>query len=310
MPVLFNLIPGACKQIALSRGKTLKPIMEREGCYSVQKVGVGDFLVMRCFDNNKLEVYTIAPNLQHVPIVGKGIRDGVIRAINANKVLKKWLTNDDPNFPKGLLWSGREVTEDKYGIGKWYGLHLFIPELSKPEVEELVLSFDAVSTENQFVNLDTKSRCKDLIKPIVTFDKVTNNKVEKFFNKILPEQYAKFIIECNGDKEGTCNGSSRTNTDWRYATDMPEYISVGVLYHNKEPMRFTDVILIDNDGNTQLKSMYTLGKEIVPKKENLLMFGIRLEDNIDKMVYVVHKQHPVTGEITSSWKIFKRKKRK
>lgn len=310
MPEIFCYLPGECKQVALSRGKTLRPLMERDGPICIQKVHPGDFLIIRGLDSNKLEVYTVVNNMQHVPVVSKPIRDGVIRTINANKTLKNWLTNDDPIFPKGLLWSGREVTEDKYGIAKWYGLHLFIPELSKQEVEEIVLTFNAVATDNQFVKLDTQTKYKDLTRPVVTFGKVENTKVERFFNKILPKGYSEFIIDCNGDKDGYCNGSSKINTDWRYATELPEFISVGVLYHDAEAIRFTDIILIDDQGNKQLKSMYNLGQEIVPTDENLLLFGYRIDDNIERMVYVVHRMDPRTGNITSSWKLFKRKKRK
>lgn len=310
MPELFCYIPNNCKQVAITRGKTLRPLMERDGVICIQKVHAGDFLVIRELSSKKLEVYSIVRNLQPVPVVSKKIKDSIIRIVNANKTLKKWLSNNDPIFPKGLLWSGREVTEDKYGIAKWYGLHLFIPELSKKEVEEIVLAFNAVSTENQFVTLDTKSKYDDLNSSVITFDAVKSTKVSNFFNKVLPKEYGDFILDCNGNEDGLCSGSSKTNTDWRYANELPEFISVGVLYHDKEAIRFTDVILIDNEGKTQLKSMYTIGRQIVPMKENLLMFGYRIEEHIQRMIYVVHRQDPKTGNITSSWKLFKRKKRK
>lgn len=310
MPEIYCYIPGVCKQVTLTRGKTLRPLMERDGSVCIQKVQAGDFLVIRDLENRKPEFFSVARNMQHVPVVSKSIKDSLIRAVNANKTLKNWLINDEPEFPKGLLWSGREVTEDKYAIAKWYGLHLFIPEMSKAEAENLVLRFDAVSTENQFVKLDVASKIKDLTSPVITFDKVKTNKVKKLFNKVLPEQYADFIAKFNGDKDGYCNGSSKRNTDWRYANDLPEFISVGVLYDSDEAIRFTDIILIDDEGKTTLKSMYTLGREIKPTDENLLLFGYRLEENIQRMIYVVHRKNPKNDNISSSWKLFKRKKRK
>lgn len=301
MNYLPNFLEGR-KRIIISPFGEIRAFTKANDFTTFQECRVGDFMISRGKKDKKLRVSKHTGFGRFTEIVSKKLNQPIIGLINKQAVIKEWFWNNEAKLPKDYIWTIAEIYENPRSIANHYGIETFLPELSIPQILDLVIQFKVVDIKNQVCKLDIESVREELDKP-KKVDKVANRKQIRRLFECLPSEYADFIIKENVNKQNQIDNINAKSCSWRYAKKLPKSIAVGVLYDQGELKRFTDVITIDDEGVVKLQSLYTIGNAIVPVEDNLLFFGCDIPENVVKMIYVVHHIND-DGEISSSWKLF------
>lgn len=291
------------KQLAVTRNRNLRPIIAKDDKTTHQVIEMWDYLVLKEYNGKQMKVFQFQGAAKLTPVVNKQIKNKILSLIKSTKELNDWFNKKSHEFPKGFIWTGQEVVEEPETIYNHYSMNDFLSTLSDKGKKDIIHEFSSVETKNQFVNFKVEEYLDELnIKKPINPNVVTKARISKLFS-VLPEQYGEFI---NAQYESDyISLPIDCEVDWRKAKALPDNIAIGVLYHKKKPIRFSDAIIIKKDGSVKLMSMYTLGFTIEPMDENLMLFGYKVEEDVKRIIYVTHQIDQKTNKVTSSWKLYK-----
>lgn len=295
------------KQVALSPDADIRNFIrhDHDKNTTIQEIYYRDFIVAMDIKSNQLKVYYNLSGGKTTPVVSKKVYAPVLSAVNRIPELKNWFNNSEVFIPDGFMWTVQDLMDEPIPVAKFYNLNLFLPELDKKQLAEIVFQFELIPKHKQVATVNDTSMLYKESTPYIPYKTASEKQVRKMFS-CLPKDYVEFLIENNlGKKPGTVNAKPNS-VNWSYAKRIPANLTVNALYQDGELIRFNDLITIDKDGNAGLYSIHTVEQNRLEPEHNLSIYSPILNDDVVKVIYVLHRVNK-EGGINSNWFLFKKR---
>lgn len=132
-------------------------------------------------------------------------------------------------------------------------------------------------------------------------------KLRKIFSQ-MPKEYSDYIADINYIADGFYL-SDQEECDWRRAMDIPKITSVCCLWEDDTPVRYNDIILINEDDSVELYSMYTFLNSIEMIEHNFACFPFEIPNTVKRMIHVTHgvKTKGKSKDMIARWQLFRKK---
>lgn len=303
LPVL-NYKDGA-KMLVVSRRGHIRPFIDEVDGTTIQEAVLNDYVVCKRPRDKQLSVWYFQADHRIARMVSKKVYMPIIEQTCKNPIVRSWFFNNEPKLPDNFIWCLQDFIERPLKTSEYYGLNIFLPELGKQHILEMVGQFKTIDIANQFVKIDIDSIRESIdTVPEVQFP-ASKKDIKKLFS-FLPDKYSEFILENNIGEDGVAEHINTNSCKWTGAKQLPKSIAVGALYDNGELKRFTDVIIISKSGEVKLNSVYTIGKTIKPVDCNLMLLACDIPKDTDRIIYVVHHIDD-EDKIRSNWRLFRKR---
>lgn len=294
------LIPnvlGSNKAVVLSGNGKLRPVADIVDGISQQCVTIGDRIV---YTNGKKQFYCIfTGGKTNENAINKR---GFVKMIGDRNIVK-WFDNDEKTLPASTAWDGK-TTMFENAVSCGLGMFLYGFQSTALLGGLMGLNPNLKNAQKSSFNIEELKKSFSYMAPEIP-NQTPANKISKLFPKNYKQKVeANSVVNPFGGNNLLAH-VDKNNSDWRKASGMPEVLNVSLLMNGDKILRYNELVLINEDGSTQVISLYDTFSQFDETSDNFITMPFTIPENVTRIIYVLHGVD-IHQEHSCTWWLFKR----